>query len=165
MNKLSHLIFITILLASTTTAIAQDSHDSLGGPGAHHARGMMQGMPAVEQLIRALHRLDLDENQQENIHTALRDLQADARPIMQATKARHQQLRQLITADVYDENAVAILAATEGELAAERVVLTSRTLANIFSMLTDEQRDQLRSMAEQRQQHRSERRKHKRRSS
>lgn len=164
MNKLSHLIFITILLASTTTAIAQDSHDNPGGPGAHHARGM-QGMPAVEQLIRALHRLDLDENQQENIHTALRDLQADARPIMQATKARHQQLRQLITADVYDENAVAALATTEGELAAERVVLTSRTLANIFSMLSDEQRSQLRSMAEQRQQHRSERRKHKRRSS
>ncbi len=164
MNKLSYLIFATILLAAATTAIAHDSHDGPGGPGAHHARGM-QGMPAVEQLIRALHQLDLDEAQKENIHTALRDMKADARPVMQTTRARHEQLRKLITADTYDENAVAVLADKEGELAAERVVITSRTFANIFSMLSDEQRGQLRSMAEQRQQHRSEMRKHKRRNS
>jgi Spy/CpxP family protein refolding chaperone len=84
-------------------------------------------------------------------------LKAEVRPIMQATKAGHLQLKELIKADSYDEQAVAALADKEGNLAAERMMITSRALSEVFSQLTDEQRSQLDEMAAQRKGPRGER--------
>ena len=75
-------------------------------------------------------------------------------------RAMHAQLKELIKADTFDESAVSALARKEGDLAAERLLSASRATSNVYGQLTDEQRAQLASMAEERQAKRAERRHH-----
>jgi len=152
MKPLMKTILAATFLMSAGTTFAQDNDFDRGDRGPRAQRGM-PGMPIVEQIVRALHRLDLSDEQKENIRAAMRDLRVDAGPIMDEIKAGHKQLRELITAAEYDENAVAEVAAKEGNLTTERLVIASRTSATILAYLTDEQRAQLDEMAAQRQQH------------
>jgi protein CpxP len=157
MNKLIVTIIATVLLTSAGTVMAQDFYGEPGNKGQRHHRGM-QAMPAVEQLMRGIRRLDLDDAQQENIRAIMQDLKAEARPIMEETRAGHLQLKELVKADTYDEKAVAALAEKEGDLAAERMMITSRALSEVFSHLTEGQRTQLEEMSTERMARRSERR-------
>ena len=158
MNKLIITIVTTLLLTAAGTALAQDLYGEPGKKGQRHQRGP-QGMPVVQQLMRGLKRLDLDDEQKASIKAVMQDLKAEVRPIMQEIKAGHVQLKELIKADSYDEKAVATLAEQEGNLAAERLMITSKALSEVFSQLTDEQRDQLAAMADERMERRGERRK------
>ena len=163
MNKVSNMMIritaTTLLLTIAATALADDTYGESGRKGPRHQRGM-QAMPVVEQLTHALKRLDLGDNQKEDIRGIMREMKTDVRPLMQETRAGHQQLKELIKAEHYDQDAITVLAKKEGDLAAERMMIASRALAEIFSHLTDEQRDELDAMAAQRQERRSERRKH-----
>ncbi len=158
MNKLIITIITTLLLTAAGTALAQNYSGEPGEKGRHHQRGP-QGMPVVHQLMRGLKRLDLDDEQRASIEAVMQGLKAEVRPIMQETKAGHLQLKELIKADTYDEEAVAALAEKEGELAAERVMLSSKAMSEAFGQLTDEQRVQLAEMAEERNERRGERHK------
>ena len=146
MNRLITTFFSGVLLAASGTVLAQDYYD---GPGPRHQRGA-QGMPVVERFVRALKRLDLSEEQKESIHAVMQELKTEAGPIMYEMKASHMRLKELIKADEYDEKAVADLAEKEGDLAAERIVVASRALSEVYSTLTDEQRAQLEEMAARR---------------
>ena len=163
MNKVNDMMIritvTTLLLTTAATAMADDSYGEPGRKGPRHQRGM-QVMPVVEQLTHALKRLELDDQQREDIRGVMREMKTDIRPLMEETRAGHQTLKELIKAENYDQGAIAVLAKKEGDLAAERMMIASRTLSAIFSHLTDEQRDELDAMAAQRQERRSERRKH-----
>lgn len=148
-------ILAATLLMSAGVAFAQNNDY---GPGQRGQRSM-QGMPAVENMMRALHHLDLSDVQQTNVRAVMQEMKAEVRPIMGEMKASHLQLRELVKADVYDENAVSGLAAKEGDLVAERMVITSRALSEVYSYLTDEQRAELEEMAALRMERRSEKRK------
>ena len=115
----------------------------------------MQAMPVVEAVTRAIRHLDLDLEQKEGIREVMAGLKADVRPIMMETRASHGQLQELVKAASYDEAAVAALAENEGKLAAERLMLTSRALSEIYNILTVEQRNELDAMAEQRKEKRT----------
>lgn len=159
MNKLAIIMITTLLLTATGTALAQDFDGKPGRKGQHHQRGM-KAMPVVEQFMRSLKRLDLSDEQKDSIKTVMQGLKADVRPIMKEMKTGHVQLKELIKADNYDEQAVTTLAEKEGMLAAKRLMMTSRALSDIYSLLTDEQRAELDTMAAKRQQQREERREH-----
>jgi len=150
MKPLMKTILATTLLMSAGTTLAQDNNFDRNDRGPRAQRGVA-GMPIIERVVRAIHRLDLSDEQKDSIRAAMRDLRADAGPIMSEIKAGHKQLRELITANEYDENAVAEVATKEGDLATERLVIASRTLATVLGYLTDEQRAQLDEMAAQRQ--------------
>ena len=77
-------------------------------------------------------------------------LKADIRPVVMATRENHEQLKELVKAPTFDEGAVALLAEKEGDLAAERLMLTSRALSEIYNQLTNEQRIELEDMARHR---------------
>lgn len=143
-------------MAAPGTLLAQDYND---GPDQRQRRGA-QGIPVVEHFMRALKRLDLSEEQKESIHTLMQQLKTEAGPVTYEMKAGHLRLKELIKADEYDENAVAELAAKEGNLAAERIVITGRTLSQVFSYLTEDQRARLDEMAAQRAERRDDRRGH-----
>jgi len=164
MNKTIIAIITTLLLTVAGTALAQDFYGEPGEKGRRHQRGP-QGMPVVQQLMRGLKRLDLDDEQKAAIRAVMQDLKAEVRPIMQEMKAGHMQLKELIKADSYDEKAVEALAEKEGEMAAERLVITSRALSEVYSHLTPEQRDELAAMAEERTERRADRRKQRHRQS
>lgn len=158
MNKLIITIVTAMLLTTTGTAFAQDSY---GEPGRKGQRGPhnAQQIPVVGQIMRAIKQLELDEEQEQNIKAVVQELKSDIRPVMKETRASHQKLKELIKAENYDEQAVAALAEHEGQLAAERIVLTGKALSQVLGHLTDEQREQLDEMAAERKQQRAAKRK------
>ena len=112
-------------------------------------------MPAVEAVMRAIRHLDLDAGQKEGIKAIMGGLKADVRPVMMAAKDNHEQLRELVKAGTFNEEAVALLADKEGELAAERLMLTSRALSEVYNILTVDQRKDLEAMGAQRKDRRA----------
>ena len=142
-------------LISAGTTFAQGNDD---WPGKRGQRGM-QGMPAVEHLMRAIRRLDLDDEQQASIQAVMKEMKTEIKPLMTEMKAGHSQLKELVKADEFDEDAVIALATKEGDLAAERIVMTSRALSEVYGYLTDEQRVELEEMATERAERRNKRRK------
>jgi len=155
MNKLMITLVSSLLLAATGTALAQDNTPGERENKVRHQQRGAQVTPAVTQLMRALKRLDLNDEQREAIRAIRGALKADVRPIMKGMKAGQLQLKELVNADSYDEAAVAVLAGKEGDLTAERILLTSRALSGILGLLTDEQRAELEAMAAQRKEKRA----------
>lgn len=142
-KMMTGIILTTLLLTVTGMALAQDPE------GRHHQRGD-QSMPAVDELMRAIKRLDLSEEQKTSIKGIMHGLKTEERPLAREMKAGHQQLKELIKADSFDEAAVAALAEKEGALAAERLIITSRAMSGVYAQLTDEQRAELETMASER---------------
>jgi protein CpxP len=160
MNKLITTIMTSLLLTIAGLTLSLDAYGEPGRKGQHQQRERgMNAMPVIDKVMHAIRRLDLDEAQRDSIRVIMQDLKAGVHPLMQETKAGHLELKELIKADTYDEDAVAALAEQEGALASERLVITSKALSDIFSQLTDEQRDQLETMAEERHERRGERHK------
>ena len=162
MNKLIITIISALMLSVSSAALAQNPDGGFGDKGKRHQRGM-QGNPFVEQVMRGIKRLDLEDEQRASIKAIMQSLKADSRDLMAQTKAGHLQLRALIQAENYDETAVAALAEKEGELATERMILSSQALSKIYAQLNDEQRAELDTMASERMAKRGER--HRQRSS
>ena len=161
MNKLTRTItfafLAAMLLSFTAAAMAHDSLDKPPRKGQHHNKAHQQ-MPVVEQMMRAVKHLDLSDEQKASFRIVMRDLKAQDRAQNQEMRAMHAQLKELIKADTFDETAVSALAQKEGDLAAERLLSASRAMSSVYGQLTDEQRAQLASMAEERQATRAERR-------
>ena len=157
MNKISITIITILMLTVSGMALAQDSSGNPGNKGQRSQRGM-QGASMVDQLMRGIRSLDLEDEQRENVGAIMQGLKAETSPVMQKSRAVHLQLKELIKADVYDADAIAALAVQEGDFAAERMMITSRGLSQVYSQLTPEQRDELETMATDRQERRDERR-------
>lgn len=157
MKKLIIPIISTAMLIVSGTALAQDDFPGKGERKGQHQKRDMQAMPVVSKVMRAVRQLDLSEEQKAGVKTVMHELKVATRPINGELKANHLQLMDLIKADIYDENAIAILAETEGQLASDRLMLTSRAIADIYAQLTDGQRAELEVMA-QRHVRKSERR-------
>ena len=153
MKKLLITVISSLLLMSAGTAMAQDP---TGGPGkkARHQQGGMQAMPVVERFMRAIKHLDLDEEQKAGVKAVMQGLKEDSRPLLHKTRANQEQLKELVKAINFDQEAVAALADKEGNLAAERMMLTSRALSDVYKVLTREQRLELEAMAAKRQERR-----------
>jgi Spy/CpxP family protein refolding chaperone len=163
MNKLIITIVSAIVLAASGAAMAQDFSDNPGAYGEKGRKGQrshrgMQQMPIAGQVMRAIQRLDLSDEQKQSIKAVQKLHKAEMHPIMLEMKAGHEQLKELIKAESYDADAVAAVAEKEGNLAAERIVLAGQALSQVFAILTDEQRAQLETMAVERQKRRQEKR-------
>jgi len=162
MNKAASkwtVTFISIaLLALAGSALAQEPPDPghIGG-GPHHGRGM-PGMPVVDMVMRGVGRLDLSDDQRDGIKEIMQSLRTDDRQLMADAKSLHDQLKDLIKADTFDETAVAEIANKEGDLTAGRLVLASRAMSQVYALLTTDQRAELQAMAEEREARRAERR-------
>ena len=154
MNKLIITIVTTLLLTVTSTAFAQGFY---GDPGRMGQRNdyKMQPMPLPQLLMRSLRQLDLDEDQQEGIRDVMQTLRTEVQPIMLEMRTGHEQLREMIRAGSYNEETVAALADKEGKLAADRIMLTGEAMSKVFGYLTDEQREQLDTIATQRKDRRT----------
>jgi Spy/CpxP family protein refolding chaperone len=158
MNKLIIAIVSTLIMTVAGVSFAQDDvaepeKKKQRQHRQHQQRGM-QAMPVVERIMHAIKQLDLDEQQKANIKAVMQGLKEDVHPQIADTRANHEQLKDLVKAIDFDDEAVAILAEKEGDLAAQRLMLTSRALSDVYKLLTREQRDELEAMAAQRQERR-----------
>lgn len=158
MNKLILTIISALALTVSTSTFSQDDGKEPGQKRPNHHRGA-PGMPVTGMLFHAMKKLDLDGEQEAGIQAIKETMKTDLHPVMKAGRAGHVQLRELINSDVYDEDAVAAIAQKEGELAAERIMITSRAMSDALKLLSDEQREELKAMAAERKARRSERRK------
>ena len=154
MNKIIIALTTTLVMTVTGATFAQEDvagpeHKKQGQHRQKQSRGM-QAMPAVDDVMRAIRHLDLDAGQKEGIREIMGGLKADVRPVMMATRENHEQLKELVKAAAFNEEAVAALAEKEGNLAAERLMLTSRALSDVYNLLTVEQREELEFMASKR---------------
>jgi protein CpxP len=150
------LITITamLLMAGTGSVFAQDPGD---GPGnnrpekkrpQHHRD--MQATPVLDHLMHALRQLDLSDEQKANTRAILEVMKAEIHPITMEMRAGQQLLKQLIKSPDFDEEAVSALAQKEGDLTAERIMITSLAMSRVMAELTDEQRAELDAMGERR---------------
>ena len=152
MTNLAKFMIAIIIFTTTGSVFAKESRGEPGKQKPRHSRGM-QDTPIVEHLMRAVHRLDLSEEQRDGIKSVMHGMKQDIRPVMLETKAGHEQLKALISADEYDEEAVAVVAEQEGQLAVERVLIASRAASEILGHLTAEQREELSTMGDKRRKH------------
>ncbi len=160
MNKLIISIISAAMLTVSGIALAQDDSPGERDRKGQHQRRGMQAMPLVSKVMRGVRHLDLSEEQKGGVKAVMHELKVAMRPINSEMKANHLQLGELVKADIYVESAVALVAETEGQLATDRLMLTSRAIADVYAQLTDEQRAELEIMAAQRQERGSERRRH-----
>ena len=164
MNRFTKLVSRTVLasllLAVAGTALAQDpmvdSSDSMK-KARHHQRGN-QPMSGVTNIMRAIRHLDLSDEQKASFKEIMRGMKAEDRQLAKEMKAGHEQLRELIKAESFDQPAVEAVAEKEGALAAERLILASRAMSDVYGQLTDEQRAELEVMATERAARRNEKR-------
>jgi len=156
-NMISRTIIATLLICFMGTALALDPVTEPTRKGHKHQRGQHQ-MPAVAGMMRAIRHLDLSDDQKADIKVIMQELKAEERQLTKEMKLGHEQLKELIKAESFDEEAVAALADQEGALTAERLIVTSRALSEIYGQLTDEQRAELENMATERAARRAEKR-------
>ncbi len=156
-NRITNAIIATLFLSLAGTAMAQDGMGEHTRKGQHHRRADHQ-MPVVEHMMRAVYHLDLSDEQSANIRIIMQGLKTQERSRMKEMKSIQTQLKALIKADTFDEPAVAALAGKEGDMAAVRLLNTSRAMSQVYAQLTDTQRAELETMAEERQARRAERR-------
>jgi len=146
MNKLMITLVASLILTVAGTAMAQEDYTGERGKGGMREHRGMQNSPIADQWMRAIRLLDLSVEQEENIKAITKGLKESIRPIMHETMEGHKAMQELIKADVYDQEAVTLIAENEGRLATERILITSRAMSDIFSQLTNEQRIALEEM-------------------
>ena len=148
-NMISRTILAALLITLMGTALAQDPIAEPTRKGHKQQRGN-HAMPAVAGMMRGIRHLDLSEEQKTDIKIIMQELKAEERQLKMEMKLGHEQLKELIKADSFDEEAVAAVADQEGALAAERLIIASRALSEVYAQLTDEQRAELETMATER---------------
>lgn len=136
-----------LLMASASAADRGPRHDR-GHPG------MGMGPEVMQHLVRAMHRLDLSEEQRTAIHADLSGLKETMQPLMLELQESRKALHEQITADTYNADAVAEIAARQGSLTTEMTIIASEAASGVLAQLSDEQRAELKAMGTAHRAHR-----------
>ena len=126
------LIAAALLVTASIFVIAQKTHkDGHGsGPGRGHRGGV--GM--------ALRGLDLTDEQKAQVKEIMGSSRTAVEPLMQQKRDTHDKIRVLGTDGKFDQAQVEALAAEQGKITAKMIVEKEKAKAQIFAILTDEQK-------------------------
>lgn len=127
---------IVLLTLVVTPLLAQR------GPQGFHGRFHGEGRP----LGQMLDRLDLTDDQREQIEGLLAQRHESMRDKMESMRARRLALTAAIHAEEFDETAIRDAAAAVAELEADFAVERAAGLRDVLEVLTPEQRDEARQM-------------------
>lgn len=105
-----------------------------GGKGMHRGPG---GPGGPGMMLRGL---DLTDEQKAKVKEIFDASRSTVEPIMSQLRENHQKLAALGTAGTFDQAQVEALAAEQGRLTAQMVIEKERSKAQVFALLTDEQR-------------------------
>ena len=154
MKELMSTILLVSALALASPAVA--GHGADRQEGHHGARSMAGGdlsATMIHRLVRAIHNLDLTEQQKEGIHAIFQESREDLKANRQAAAERRKQLHGILTAETLDEEALANVARQEGDLLTERIMIAGSVASKVFAQLDQAQRAELEAMAEKHRQH------------
>ena len=129
-----------ILTTASIFVIAQRS----GGKGGHEfGRGPGGHRGGIEMALRGL---DLTGEQKAKVKEITEAAKTTAEPLMEQTRANHEKIRSLGTDGKFDQAQVEALAAEQGNLTAKMIVEKEKVKAQIFALLTDEQKAKAETM-------------------
>jgi|AMFO01.1.fsa_nt_gi P pilus assembly/Cpx signaling pathway, periplasmic inhibitor/zinc-resistance associated protein len=123
-----------------------------GGPGfGRHGRGRGLAGPrsAMARLAAVLCRLDLSQQQQDQVRAIIQAARPEILRHVQALREGRQQLRAMAPG-TFDEKTVRSLAAGQAAQLADLIVLREKVRSQIYDVLTPAQQKELASMQEQR---------------
>lgn len=126
------IIAVAVVVTGAIFVVAQKRANAGGGHGFGHGRGDKMGM--------ALRGLDLTDDQKAKVKEIMEANKAGFEPTMQAMKENRGKIRGLGTDGNFDEARVEALAKEQGDLVAKMIVQKEGVKAQIFAILTDEQK-------------------------
>lgn len=134
------------LFAGTAQAAPPAGCDGSGmGPraaGFHH--GGPKGLAALERIEAKLERLDLSDEQREQVRGVIDAARPEFRKIADGLRANRKEMRGAMHSETFDEQAVRRIADRQGDLVADMIVLRGKVKSQVSALLTEEQRQQLR---------------------
>ena len=104
--------------------------------------GMKRGGFGGKGFERIAEKLNLSDEQKAQVKTILEDSKKRIKPLMESLKANHEQIENLGTDGVFNEAQVQQIAAAQAETTKQLVIEKEKTKAQIFAVLTPEQRTQ-----------------------
>lgn len=153
MKKLTVAILSIVLIAMGAMFIfAQDAtgqKDGKRGKRGHFGKRAGHGM-----MLRGLDLTEEQKTQMKSIRQASRET---VKPIREQMKANRQKLQTLSESGTFDEAQVQAIAAQQGNLSAQMIVQRERVKAQMFNILTPEQKTKAAEMKAQFKQKRQER--------
>lgn len=140
MSNTHRTLLLTALLCISGLALA----------GPEHRGHASQGQQPARDFAGMIRQIDLSEEQEAAIKSIFSDNKDAMEAQAEASRAAREELQALLDADVLDEDALADLAETEGQLAEERVMLMGTLAADVLAELDDEQRAELQELRAER---------------
>lgn len=126
------IIAISVLATGAIFVVAQKRGTSDGGPGFGQKRGHRIGM--------ALRGLDLTNEQKAKVKEIIEANKAAFEPTMQALMENRSKLHDLSKDGTFDQAQVEVLAKEQGDLIAKTIMQKESVKAQIFAILSDEQK-------------------------
>ena len=153
MKKLIVAILSIVLVAMGAMFIfAQDGTGKADGKRGFGKRGQHRGGHGM--MFRGLDLTDEQKAQMKAIRQASKET---SKPIREQMKANRQKLQTLSESGTFDEAQVQAIAAQQGSLSAQMIVAKEKVKAQMFNILTPEQKTKAAEMKAQFQQKRQER--------
>ncbi len=135
------LVFALVAL-STVFAIAQNGGDNWKGKrGGHHKRG------GFGRMAEKLNLTDAQKAQVKEIREAGR---STIQPLREARKANRQKMKAATADRQFDEAQISAIATEQAQISAQMIVEKQRVKAQMFQLLTAEQKVQMQQFKEQR---------------
>lgn len=134
------LVAAIFLITGSIFVIAQKTADKDGncfGPVGHGHRG------GIEKALRGL---DLTAEQKSKVKEIMETSRASIQPLMEQSRANHERMRGLGSDGNFDQAQIETIAADQGRIAAKMIVEKGRIKAQIFAILTDEQKAKAETM-------------------
>jgi periplasmic protein CpxP/Spy len=134
------ILAIAVLSLGAIFIFAQKGgkRDGFGGRGF--------GGPGFERMFE---KLNLSDEQKTQVKQIMEDSKTRIKPLMESLRESHKQAENLGTDGVYNEEKVQQIAATQAETMKQLIIEKEKTKAQIFAVLTPEQRTQAAQMKEQ----------------
>jgi protein CpxP len=124
-----------------------------GGPGRFGGPGGPGGGAPLAPMF--LGRLNLSDTQKEQVKAILEGRRDEHRATVEKSRAAHRALNEAVTAETFNEGLVRTRAAELAAVEADMSVARAHVFAQVFQILTPEQKAQVKEMQERRTERRS----------
>ena len=152
------LALAVVALAAVHTVDAAEAQRRGGRGGRGASMGGPRGGGPVGALLPPLRRLDLSDEQREQVRTVIGESREAVRTHLRETRTAREALAEAVAAGTVDEERIRTLAAELGRLAGDAAVRRAQVYAAVWQILTPEQQARAEEIRAEREERRSARR-------
>jgi Spy/CpxP family protein refolding chaperone len=150
-NAVITLLVAGVIALATVGAVSASPGDRCGG--GHAGFGGPMGHGGGKQIHRLISKLDLSDEQRDQIFDIMYGQVPAARDKMKELRSGRQALRELTMKPELDEAKVRELANAQSKIIADMMVMRAETFNKVYKVLTPEQRDQATKLMEEHRHH------------